>query len=132
MLNGGVYSDLVYGGTGRDFVNGGFGHDRINGGAGADLFYHLGIADHGSDWIQDYSATEGDVLLFGQSNARPEQFQINYAHTADAAGERSGADDVAEAFVIYRPTGQIIWALVDGSGQDEITLRLAGIDYDLL
>ncbi|WP_417818619.1 M10 family metallopeptidase C-terminal domain-containing protein [Tritonibacter scottomollicae] len=132
VLNGGVYSDLVYGGTGRDFVNGGFGHDRINGGAGADLFYHLGIADHGSDWIQDYSAAEGDVLLFGQSNVRPEQFQINYAHTADAAGERSGADDVAEAFVIYRPTGQIIWALVDGSGQDEITLRLAGIDYDLL
>ena len=134
VLNGGVYSDLVFGGAGRDFVNGGFGHDRINGGSGADIFYHLGIADHGSDWIQDYSAAEGDVLLFGQPGALPGQFQINYAHTTDAQGERSGDDTLAEAFVIYRPTGQIIWALVDGAAQDEILLRVAGSDvvYDLL
>lgn len=133
VLNGAVYSDQVFGGDGSDFVNGGFGHDRINGGADDDVFYHLGVANHGSDWIQDYTAVDGDVLLFGQANASRGQFQVNYTHTENEAGERSGADDVAEAFVIYRPTGQIIWALVDGEGQDDIWLRIAGSDtlYDL-
>ena len=126
VLNGAVYSDLLYGGDGADFVNGGFGHDRINGGSGGDTFYHLGVADHGSDWIQDYAAPEGDVLLFGQAGAAADDFQVNYAHTEDAQGERSGDDSVAEAFVIYRPTGQIIWALVDGAAQDDILLRIAG------
>ncbi len=129
VLNGAVYSDLVFGGADDDFVNGGFGHDRINGGSGADVFYH-----HGSDWIQDYTAADGDVLLFGQPGAEADEFQINYAHTADEFGERSGDDNVAEAFVIYRPTEQIIWALVDGEGQDDILMRIAGdaAVYDLV
>jgi len=50
QLNGGTWSDLIFGGAGDDFINGGFGFDRLNGGTGADKFYHLGIADHGSDW----------------------------------------------------------------------------------
>ena len=29
-----------------------------------------------------------------------------------------------EAFVIYRPTGQIMWALVDGSEQDNIFVQV--------
>ena len=34
--------------------------------------------------------------------------------------------------MIYRPTGQIIWALVDGAGQDEINLKIGGNTFDLL
>ena len=134
VLNGAVYSDLVFGGAGHDFINGGFGHDRVNGGSGGDRFYHLGILDHGSDWIQDYNAAEGDVLLFGQADAIPEDFQVNLAHTENADGVRSGQEDVAEAFVIYRPTGQIVWALIDGAAQDDIWLKIAGGDavYDLV
>ena len=131
-ITGSALSDLIYGGAGDDFVNGGFGHDRINGGSGADKFYHLGIFDHGSDWVQDYSAAEGDVLLFGNASASGDDFQVNLAHTANAAGERSGDDAVQEAFVIYKPTGQIIWALVDGGGQDEINLKVGGDIFDLL
>ena len=53
-----------------------------------------------------------------------------YARTAEGwVAEQAG---VEEAFVIYRPTGQIMWALVDGGDQDEIILRIAGVDYDLL
>ncbi|MCE8545131.1 proprotein convertase P-domain-containing protein [Ruegeria pomeroyi] len=132
VITGSAYSDLVFGGDGNDFVNGGFGHDRINGGSGADKFYHLGIFDHGSDWVQDYNAAEGDVLVFGQAGATADQFQINLAHTANAEGERSGDDDVQEAFVIYKPTGQIIWALVDGEGQSEINLQIGKEVFDLL
>ena len=39
---------------------------------------------------------------------------------------------MAEAFVIYRPTGQIIWALVDGDAQAQINLMIQGQSYDLL
>ena len=126
-LTGSAFGDLLVGGDGDDFVNGGFGFDRVNGGDGADVFYHLGIADHGSDWIQDFTHAQGDVLVFGNGTATRSQFQINEAFTAGA-----GADDVAEAFVVYRPTGQIIWALVDGAGQDEITLRIGGDTFDLM
>ncbi len=127
VITGSALSDLVFGGPGNDFVNGGWGHDRINGGSGADRFYHLGIFDHGSDWIQDYTAAEGDVLLFGDASASRDDFQVNISST-DGAGDAG----VAEAFVIYRPTGQIIWALVDGAGQDEINLKIGGEVFDLL
>ncbi|WP_371157979.1 calcium-binding protein [Jannaschia sp. 2305UL9-9] len=125
-LTGSAFGDEIFGGDGMDFVNGGFGSDRVNGGAGADSFFHLGIADHGSDWIQDYSAADGDVLVFGGA-ATADQFQINQANTASAGD--AGTD---EAFVIYRPTGQIIWALVDGMGEAAITLRAGGVEFDLM
>ncbi|MEQ9695009.1 nidogen-like domain-containing protein [Shimia sp. SDUM112013] len=131
-LTGSAYSDLIFGGPGDDFINGGWGHDRVNGGDGADRFFHIGIIHHGSDWIQDYDASEGDVLVFGNTSATRSQFQVNYAHTTAPDGERSGDDNLEEAFVIYRPTGQIMWALVDGGGQSEINLQIAGQVYDLL
>jgi hypothetical protein len=57
---------------------------------------------------------------------------VNFTHTATDAGERSGDDLVEEAFVIYRPTGQIMWALVDGGGQSSINLQLGDQVFDLL
>ncbi|MEP3779870.1 MAG: hypothetical protein ABJM82_22845 [Shimia thalassica] len=131
-LTGSAFGDQIFGGDGDDFVNGGWGFDLVNGGSGADRFYHIGILDHGSDWIQDYDASEGDVLQFGITSATPDDFQVNTAHTATAAGERSGDDSVEEAFVIYRPTGQIMWALVDGGGQSSINLQIGGDVFDLL
>jgi len=127
MMSGGAFSDLLTGGAGDDFINGGFGHDRINGGNGTDTFYHLGIFDHGSDWVQDYTEIEGDVLHFGDRSVSADDFQVNFTET-DGAGDAG----VAEAFVIYSPTGQIIWALVDGAGQDEINLRIGDEMFDLL
>lgn len=126
VLTGSAYSDLVFGGDGDDFVNGGFGHDRVNGGAGADRFFHVGVAGHGADWIQDYSASQSDVLVFGGSATR-DQFQVNFTETDNA-----GQSDTAEAFVIYRPSGQILWALIDGESQSNILLRVGAEEFDLL
>ncbi|MDP2518255.1 calcium-binding protein [Shimia thalassica] len=131
-LTGSAFADQIFGSAGDDFVNGGFGHDLLNGGSGGDRFFHIGIFDHGSDWIQDYNAADGDVLHFGNASASISQFQVNTTHTATAAGERSGDDDVEEAFVIYRPTGQIMWALVDGGGQSSINLQIGTQVHDLL
>ncbi|MCU9836507.1 M10 family metallopeptidase C-terminal domain-containing protein [Ruegeria sp. WL0004] len=132
VITGSSFSDLVYGGAGDDFVNGGFGHDRINGGTGADKFFHVGVEGHGSDWVQDYTVAEGDVLLFGNSSATRADFQVNFAHTENAEGDRTGNDTVREAFVVYRPTGQIMWALVDGEGQSRIDLQIGTEVFDLL
>ncbi|MFN3938584.1 MAG: calcium-binding protein [Gemmobacter sp.] len=126
-LDGGALGDVLFGGPGNDFLNGGFGFDRLNGGAGADTFFHLGVAGHGSDWIQDYNAAEGDVLQTGIAGAVKANFQINIATTPGA-----GSATVAEAFVIYRPTGQILFALVDGAGQSSINMILGGQVVDLL
>ena len=127
QLIGGAGSDLMSGNAGNDTLNGGFGHDRLNGGTGADVFFHLGVADHGSDWVQDYSAAEGDILQLGIAGATRSQLQVNYTNTAGA-----GSAGVAEAFVIYRPTGQILWALVDGAGQEHINVMIGGQVYDLM
>lgn len=130
-LSGGAMSDLLYGGDGADFLNGGISFDRVNGGAGADQFYHAGLASHGTDWLQDYAAGEGDVLLFGISSARAANFLVNFATTPGA-----GDAGVAEAFVVYRPTGQIVWALVDGAAMDEIVVQVnvngTELQFDLL
>lgn len=83
VLSGGTYGDVVFGSTGDDFINGGFGFDRLNGGAGADKFYHLGVSGHGSDWIQDYKAADGDVLMFGGPNTtQASDFLVQRANTA--------------------------------------------------
>ncbi len=133
-INGGALADQIFGGDGDDFLNGGFGYDLVNGGAGADKFYHNGTQGHGSDWLQDFDTAEGDVLLFDNPDATVDQFVVRTAHTEAANGERSGDDSVEEAFVVYQPTGQIIWALVDGGGQDQLNIQFAGaIDlFDLL
>ncbi len=125
-LSGGALGDLLSGGIGADFLNGGSGYDQLVGGTGADEFYHEGVFSHGADWIQDFNATEGDVLRFGGQAAR-EDFQVNFANTASA-----GMAGIDEAFVIYRPTGQILWSLVDGAAEPEINLALEQETYDLL
>ena len=99
----------------------------MNGGDGGDRFFHLGIFDHGSDWIQDYDQTEGDLLVWGGASATANDFQLNMADTPNA-----GVDGVSEAFVIYRPTGQIIWALVDGAAEDHINRLMKGETVDLM
>ena len=126
MLSAGALGDLLFGGSGDDFLNGGYGFDRVNGGEGADRFYHSGAQGHGSDWIQDYNAAEMDILLYG-ALAFEQCFQVNYAET-----EGAGVAGVEEAFVIHRPTGQILWALVDGAAQDSIFVQINGALYDLM
>ncbi|MEO0465141.1 MAG: calcium-binding protein [Pseudomonadota bacterium] len=121
VMTGSGLSDLVFGGPGDDFVNGGWGFDRINGGPGADRFFHLGIADHGSDWVQDYTAADWDVLFFGNRAASASDFRVSLVETPNA-----GQAGVEEAFIVYVPTGQIMWALIDGAAQEEINLLIAG------
>ncbi|MCK0103948.1 hypothetical protein MWU63_16800 [Pseudohalocynthiibacter sp. F2068] len=45
--------------------------------------------------------------------------------------KRTVLQEISKPFVIYRPTGQIIWALVDGAPEQEINLKIGGEVFDL-
>jgi len=116
---------VLFGGEGADFLNGGFGFDRLNGGAGSDRFYHAGVRGHGTDWVQDYQASENDVLVFaGDANAGD-------FHLAISTTPGAGSDTVAEVFVTHVPTLQILWALVDDAAQDTLVIRTDQGNFDL-
>ncbi|APZ54167.1 putative calcium-binding protein [Salipiger abyssi] len=127
VLTGQAWSDAIFGGNGNDFINGGFGFDRVNGGAGADQFYHLGADGHGSDWIQDYSAAEGDRLVYGGGAATADDFLVQRATTPGA-----GAAGVQEVFITHIPSGDLLWALVDGDAQGALMVTANGVSFDLL
>ncbi|SPF81790.1 calcium-binding protein [Pseudoprimorskyibacter insulae] len=126
QVTGSAWGDVLFGGNGDDFINGGFGYDRVNGGTGADQFFHIGNAGHGSDWIQDYNAAEGDVLFYGASAVK-DDFLIQRATTASA-----GADTVQEVFITNKTTGVLLWALVDGDAQSELNVKVGANVFDLL
>ena len=126
VMTGSAFSDRLSGGNGDDFINGGFGFDRVGGDAGADKFFHVGVKGHGSDWVRDYDAAEGDLLVSGIRGSTAADYRVNFA------GSGAGDANVAEAFVRYIPTGQTLWVLVDGGAQTEINLQIGGVTYDLL
>lgn len=126
-LLGGAGRDTLVGGNGTDFLNGGDGNDLLRGGWGADRFYHDGTRTAGCDRIGDYSSAEGDVLIFKDSTALIDDFELRLATVAGA-----GDAQVREVQVIYEPTGAQIWTLVDGAAQDRIWLQIGSQHYDLL
>ncbi len=128
-LTGSAWGDEITGGDGADFINGGFGFDRVNGGNDGDRFFHLGIADHGADWIQDYNAAEGDILHYGGGSGASvgTDFLVQRANTAGA-----GSAAIEEVFVTHIPSGNLLWALVDGDAQTSLNVFSGGVMYDLL
>ncbi|SPF81313.1 Ig-like domain-containing protein [Pseudoprimorskyibacter insulae] len=125
-LTGSSFSDLLFGGNGDDFINGGFGFDRVNGGAGADKFFHIGAFTHGSDWIQDYTAAQGDILHYG-AGATKTDFLVQRAFTPNA-----GDASVSEVFITHKGSGVLLWALVDGDAQSQLIVQSGGNQFDLL
>lgn len=124
---GGAGADKLYGDDGADTLDGGSGNDTLTGGAGADKFRNAGTADQGTDWIMDFQSGQSDHLVFGPSGATASQFAVTYATSPGA-----GSDAVAEAYITYKPTGQLLWVLVDGAALHSIVLQSASITMDLL
>ena len=127
FLTGEGGADTLDGGAGNDWINGGFGWDEMIGGTGADRFYHVGTeTGFGTEWIHDFSDTEGDRLVLG-SNGTAANFVVSFATSAGR-----GSDAVAEAFITYVPTGQVIWILQDGANLDSIMVHTDNGTFDLL
>ncbi|CUJ89167.1 Hemolysin, chromosomal [Shimia thalassica] len=130
FLSGGALSDAIFGGAGEDFIHGAWGYDRLNGGDGADRFYHTAHADHATDWIQDFSHAEGDYLQFQLSGVTADDFVLHFNDAVSMSGQTAGDDTVQEAFVDYN--GHILFALVDGAGNDSIMVRTMDGMFDLM
>lgn len=81
----------------------------------------------GCDRIGDYSSADGDVLIFRDSTASVDDFELRLA-TVPGAGDAQ----IREVLVIHEPTGAQVWTLVDGAAQDHIWLQIGGHSYDLL
>jgi hypothetical protein len=134
-LAGNAGADTLIGGPGDDVLNPGLGADAVRGGAGADRFWAeaaFSTSDGGArsrvDWIADYDHAEGDVLVWDDAAATPDQFEVIFGALGDA-----GQNGVAEAAIIHRPSGgHLIWVLVDGAAQDAIALQIGGQVFDLL
>ncbi|MGR3376455.1 Hint domain-containing protein [Salipiger abyssi] len=60
VLRDGDGDDLVYSGAGDDRIEMGAGTDTVYGHSGADVF--VISADSGTNYIEDYSAADGDIL----------------------------------------------------------------------
>jgi serralysin len=115
---GGQGADVLWGGLGRDSLDGGLGADRLGGGAGADLFAHAGTGGQGSDWILDFDAAEGDMLVFGIAGAQTSDFSVTYQTLAGA-----GSTEAAEALITFLPLDRLVWILVDCATETSILLQ---------
>ncbi len=115
VMSGEAGSDQLFGGDGFDFIDGGMGGDILIGGAGGDRFYHAGVASHSSDWVLDYTAAQGDVLHLGLAGVSRNQITVVFS----SSNSMGGSTAVDDAFVIYTPTNQTLWMLVDGGAKPD-------------
>ena len=127
VLSGGSGNDLLSGDDGDDFLYGGLGNDTLTGGTGGDYSFHSGNAVDGTDLVTDYNAAEGDLLMFGDATAGPEDFLVEFRTVPD-----SGVGETYETLIVYAPSGTILWSLVDSESSEQLNLQLDSQVYDLL
>jgi Ca2+-binding RTX toxin-like protein len=63
-LFGGPDNDLLFGGLGNDSLAGLLGNDTLTGAGGADHFWFNSMGSANADLIADFSAAEGDKIVF--------------------------------------------------------------------
>lgn len=122
-LRGGSGADLLDGGDGNDWLYGEGGNDRMIGGLGRDAFAHDGWVSTGTDWISDYTAE--DLLVFSRTGAQISDFGLRWA---DLGGDAA----VRDVQLIYRPTGNAIWTVVDAESLQRLTFQINAETHYLL
>ena len=123
-LYGGTSADVINGGAGNDIIYGQAGNDTLRGGSGADRFAHSGLASDGTDWVMDYSTAQNDTLVFRGSGAALSDFHIVW-------GEIGGDSGVADAYVVYEATGEVLWRVIDAQTQSHLYINIDGDVEDL-
>lgn len=118
--------DQLYGRAGDDTLFGGEGKDWLGGGGGGDCFVIQSLNEAG-DYIKDYAPGEGDWIEITEADIARADIQVSFETLAG-----QGRADRAEALVIHRPSGLVLFTLVDAGGLTELILRLGATTYDLL
>ena len=121
-------ADRIYGLGGNDRLIGGAGGDRIWGGAGADLFFFLSTEDSsldgGRDLIQDFGTGGADRIKLDAIDADTGQ-DGNQAF--DFIGTAAFSGTAGELRFVTNGTNGAVLADVDGDGQQDMNIVLAGI-----
>ena len=125
-IEGGGGNDWLFGRDGNDRLDGGAGIDRLSGGRGADTFVLRHLSEAG-DVILDYDPAEGDALAITVAGLQRADLAVR---VQTVAGQ--GAASTPEALILHRPSGQVLFTLVDAGRLDDIFLRIGSVSYDLL
>ena len=79
--------DRLYGDAGNDFLFANSGVDELTGGTGADRFlFDATTSNQGQDIVFDYSAAQGDVLVYSYASNGPTWTAYNYNGTPSLLG----------------------------------------------
>jgi serralysin len=125
-IEGGGGNDWLFGRDGNDRLDGGAGIDRLIGGRGADTFVLRHLSEAG-DVILDYDPAAGDALAITVAGLQRADLAVR---VQTLAGQ--GAAGTPEALILHRPSGQVLFTLVDAGRLDDIFLRIGSVSYDLL
>jgi Ca2+-binding RTX toxin-like protein len=117
VIDGKANGDWIYGGDGDDLIAGGDGTDKLWGGAGADGFVFR-TGDHSFDVINDFSAAEGDYLVYdGASAVSRSDFQVEVR-----AVHNLGNEATPDLIIRLGTGGPVLWEIVDAGGLGALKL----------
>ncbi|CUJ88738.1 Hemolysin, chromosomal [Shimia thalassica] len=121
LLRGGYGNDTLRGGDGDDFLFGGLGRDSVTGGAGADFFF---VSDEPGDTlrIRDYSAAEGDAVVFDGTLVSADEFHMRSDRSVIIGAD--GETDVNIYNTVLYWNDQAVVYFDGHEGLDEVVLRL--------
>ena len=125
-LTGDDGANRLSGGRGNDRLSGAAGQDWLTGGAGADQFVLARLRDAG-DVVTDYTPAQGDRLILGLSGLSRDDLAVEF----DAVSGL-GQPGRAEALLIHRPTGTILFTLLDAADLSALVVQIGAARYDLL
>lgn len=77
--------------------------------------------------ITDYNAAEGDLLMFSDATARPEDFLAEFRAVSD-----SGDGVTYEMLITYEPGETVLWSLIGFDSSEQLNLQIGSQIYDIL
>jgi Ca2+-binding RTX toxin-like protein len=104
--------DQAHGGAGDDRLVGGPGFDRLWGGAGADQFEFW--RGYGFNRVEDFSATDGDVLALGRGMWTGTNGALSAAQVVQTFGRVNAAGDAVLDFTAAGTTVVVVGVGLDG------------------
>jgi len=119
-LDGKTSVDRLHGGEGDDYLAGGDGADQLWGEAGADGFIFRDT-DRGVDIVADFSAAEGDFLVYDGGAVTRASFQVEFRSVAGV-----GDAAVRDALVHFGAGGPVLCILQDAGDLTSLRLLDAG------
>ena len=108
----GAGGDQAHGGAGDDTLVGGPGFDRLWGGAGADQFEFW--RGYGFNRVEDFSATDGDVLALGRGMWTGTNGALSATQVVQTFGRVNAAGDAVLDFTAAGTTVVVVGVGLDG------------------